>query len=174
MLPRAIANALQLPKLGAAEFTATKFDTAEVKVKFGNHLLRFIAEDHPRSLWTQVFYNCLSMTFSHIAEHNSGGFWNTWFATTADHIGFLQNIATHPCWGDPAYTYSDIEKVVRARVIKSGVIAWKEKVLAAERRNRELVELTRLKSIYENSPPPAAEPLPAALTQILTQADLFS
>jgi hypothetical protein len=174
MLPRAIANALQLPKLGAAEFAATKFDTAEVKVKFGNHLLRFIAEDHPRSLWTQVFYNRLSMTFSHIAEYNSGGFWNTWFATTADHVGFLQNIATHPCWGDPAYTYSDIEKVIKARVLKSRVIAWKEKVRAKERKNQDLAELARLKSIYETSSLPASVPLPAALAQKPAQIDLFS
>jgi hypothetical protein len=114
------------------------------------------------------------MTFSDIAHYNKLGFWETFFENTADYVQFLQNIATHPFWGDPAYTYSDIEKVARARVIKSGVIAWKENVLVAERRNRELVELTRLKSIYENSPAPADEPLPAALTQILTQADLFS
>ena len=169
-----MSQAGELPKLAAGSLIATKWSTTEEKAKFGNHLLRFISEDHPPNLWTNIFYNRLSMTFSNIAHTNKLGFWETFFENTADYVQFLQNIATHPFWGDPAYTYSDIEKVARARVIKSGVIAWKEKVLAAERRNRELVELTRLKSIYENSPAPAAEPLPAALTQILTQADLFS
>jgi hypothetical protein len=171
MLPRAISTALQTPRLNAEDFKATKFDPAEVKAKFGNHLLRFIGENHPRNLFTDVFYNRLSMTFSNIAHYNKHGFWETFFESTTDYIRFLQNIARHPCWGDPAYTYSDVEQIVRARVKKSGVIEWQERLLVAEIKNRDLAELARLKAIYEQSPETL---LPAAPTQNLTQTDLFS
>ncbi len=173
MLPPAIANAVRLPKLEPADFKATKWDTAEVKVKFGNHLLRFIAEDYPKFLWTNVFYNRLALTFSNIAHYNSHGFWITFFESTTDHIQFLRNIARHPCWGDPEFTYSDIERAVRARVIKSGIIPWKERILAEERKNMDLRELARLKLLYEQSPARPADPLPAAPPQTMTQIDLF-
>ena len=74
------------------------------------------------------------MTFSNIAHYDSMGFWMTWFDTTADQIGFLKNIAQCPCWGDPSFTYSDIEKVIKARIRKAGVIEWKERLLAEERK----------------------------------------
>jgi hypothetical protein len=178
MLPRAISTALQIPKLNAADFKATKFDTAEVKAKFGNHLLRFIAEEYPPHLWTKVFYNRLSMTFSNIAHYNQLGFWETWFETTADQIEFLQNIAKYPCWGDPEFTYSDVEKVIRARVRNSDVIAWKERILAEERKKRDLAELARLKSVYEEKSFPDAisesqARSPAAPVRT-HQTDLFS
>jgi hypothetical protein len=174
MLPRALAAALQFPKLEAADFTATKFNTAEEKAKFGNHLLRFIAEDHPRALWTKIFYNRLSMTFSNIAHYDSNGFWETWFTTTAEQIEFLQNIVRHPCWGDPAFTYSDVEQVVRSRVKRSGIIAWKQRILADEHKKKDLAELTRLKSIYEPDTAPLSDVPPAALNFAMTQTDLFS
>ena len=174
MLPRALAAALQIPKLEAAEFTATKFDTAEEKTKVGNHLLRFIAEDYPRALWTKAFYNRLSMIFSNIAHYDSNGFWETWFTTTAEQIEFLQNIVRHPCWGDPAFTYSDVEIVVRSRVRHSGIIAWKQRILADEHKKKDLAELTRLKSIYERDTAPLSDVPPAVLNLVMTQTDLFS
>ena len=174
MLPRALAAALQIPKLEAANFTATKFDTSAEKSKFGNHLLRFIAEDHPRALWTKAFYNRLSMIFSNIAHYDSNGFWETWFTTTAEQIEFLQNIVRHPCWGDPAFTYSDVEQVVRSRVKRSGIIAWKQKIHAEESKKKDLSELTRLKSIYEPDTAPLSEVPPVVLNVAMSQTDLFS
>jgi hypothetical protein len=174
MLPRAITAALQIPKLDAATFTATKFDTAEEKTKFGNHLLRFIAEDYPCASWTKTFYSRLSMTFSNIAHHDLNGFWETWFTTTAEQIEFLQNIVRHPCWGDPAFTYSDVEIVVRSRVKHSGIIAWKQRILADEHKKKNLAELTRLKSIYEPETAPLSDVAPAVINLAMTQNDLFS
>lgn len=174
MLPRAIAAALQFPKQETADFTATKFDSSEDKAKFGNHLLRFIAEDCPPALWTKIFYNRLSNIFSNIAHYDSHGFWRTWFETTADQICFLENIAQHPCWGDPAFTYSDVERLIKARVIKSGVIAWKHKMLAGERKKNDLAELARLKALYEPGTGAAFIPDPVAASPTMTQIDLFS
>lgn len=174
MLPRAIATALQLPKLEAETFTETQWGTAEEKAKFGNHLLRFIAEDFPASLWSKVFYNRLHLTFSNIAHYNQAGFWSSWFETTTDQIGFLQNIAQYPCWGDPAFTYSDVETAIKARVIKSGVISWKHGILADERKKRDLAELARLKGIYEaDTGPPRVAPA-IVVDPAMTQTDLFS
>jgi hypothetical protein len=174
MLPRAIAAALQLPKLDAADFTATKFDSPEDKAKFGNHLLRFIAEDFPATLWTKAFYNRLHLTFSNIAHYDQLGFWETWFETTADQVGFLQNIAQYPCWGDPAFTYSDAEEAIRARVTKSAVIAWKQKILAEECKRNDLAELARLKELYEPETATTLSQIPATASSAMTQIDLFS
>lgn len=174
MLPRAIAAALQFPKLDAAGFTATKFDSSEDKTKFGNHLLRFIAEDFPATLWTRVFYNRLQLTFANIAHYNQLGFWETWFETTADQVGFLQNIAQYPCWGDPGFTYSDVEEAIKARVKISEVIAWKQKILADERKKKDLTELARLKELYEPEAATPLSPIPATASSAMTQIDLFS
>ncbi|GLR66910.1 hypothetical protein GCM10010909_15900 [Acidocella aquatica] len=174
MLPRAIAAALQLPKLDAADFTDTKFDTAEVKAKFGNNLLRFIAEDFPKTLWTKAFYRRLSMIFSNIAHYNEHGFWETWFETTADQIEFLLNIAQYPCWGDPAFTYSDVETIIGKRVKTCGVIAWKQKLLVEERKKKDLAQLARLKEIYEPETVAPLSLLQVAASSDMTQTDLFS
>jgi hypothetical protein len=178
MLPRAIAAALQLPKLEAADFTATKFDMAEVKSKFGNHLLRFIAEDFPASLWNAAFYRRLSHTFGNIAHYNSAGFWNSCFETSNDQIEFLETIARFPCWGSAAFTYSDVERVIRARVANSGVIAWKPKILSDERKKQDLAELARLKSLYEpeiTASESQHRDAASAITHMaMTQTDFFS
>jgi hypothetical protein len=174
MLPRAIATALQFPKLEAVDFTATKFDSSVDKTKFGNHLLRFIAEDFPKTLWTKVFYRRLSMIFSNIAHYNEHGFWETWFETTADQIDFLQNIAHYPCWGDPAFTYSDVETIIGKRVKNCGVIAWKQKLLVEDRKKKDLAQLARLKEIYEPENVPPLSQLPVAASPDMTQIDLFS
>ena len=136
--------------------------------------MRFIAEDFPKTLWTKVFYRRLSMIFSNIAHYNEHGFWETWFETTADQIDFLQNIAHYPCWGDPAFTYSDVETIIGKRVKNCGVIAWKQKLLVEDRKKKDLAQLARLKEIYEPENVPPLSQLPVAASPDMTQIDLFS
>ena len=49
MIPPAIVRALTNPPLDASDFTPTKWDTGEDKARFGNALLKFIANDCPRT-----------------------------------------------------------------------------------------------------------------------------
>jgi hypothetical protein len=60
---RTIPHALRTPSFRDSEFTPTEWSSAADKAWFGNHLLRFIAEDFPPILSTKRFYNHLSMTF---------------------------------------------------------------------------------------------------------------
>ena len=62
-------SALLRPPCTAAEFTATKWDSAEKKAEFANKLCKFIAADFKESLFTKAFYERLSMTFGHIAHY---------------------------------------------------------------------------------------------------------
>jgi hypothetical protein len=178
MIPRAIAATLKLPPLTSELFTPTKWASGEDKAKFGNHLLRFIAEDFPPGLWRKELYQRLSNCFSNIAHYNIHGFWETWFTSTRVQIEFLENIARYPCWGDAAWTFCDVEAAVKARIKPSGILDWKRDLLRGEVRIQDLAELARLRAIYETpSPPgtqinhPAATPLPTVARQ---QADLFA
>ena len=62
-------GALLRPRFQPDEFTATKWDTAEVKAKFANDLCRFMAADFKESLFTKALYQRLSMCFGHIAHY---------------------------------------------------------------------------------------------------------
>jgi hypothetical protein len=154
MIPRAISAVLRLPHLTDDLFRPTQWASAEEKAKFGNHLLRFIAEDFPLGLWRNPFYERLSNSFSSIAHYNIRGFWDTWFTTTSDQIAFLENIARHYCFSDAAWTFSDVEHIVKARVRGSGIIDWKRKILAEETKRHDLAEFDRLRKLYD----PAASP----------------
>lgn len=151
--PREIQKALREPPLTASQFTSTEFDDAATKAKFGNRLLRFIAEDFPKQMWNKAFYKRLSMTFGHIAHYNEHGFWGTFFDSRRDKIDFLGQTQSYPCWGDPAFTYSDVEKVVVKRLKDSGALAHHKALLAQNVETAERAEYARLAAKY--GPPPA-------------------
>ncbi len=153
MLSAALTRALTTPAFVAADFVPTQWDTAEQKAKFANALLAFIAQDFPRSKFHESFYRRLSNTFGHIACYNRDGFCERFFLTAGDKLAFLDQCVTWPCHGDPAYTYSDVERAVAARLRKSQIVAILSSQIAVERRRRELALLSELKARYE----PAAE-----------------
>ena len=105
----------------ASQFVATKWDSAEDKAKFANHFVRFIKSGFKETLFYNWFYTRLSMCNSHIAHYNKTGFYDTWFAETSFQNNFLQKWADFTCYGDPTYTYSDVEKVLKD---------WVQKLLA--------------------------------------------
>jgi hypothetical protein len=104
------------------QFTPTEFSTAEDKAKFANHFVRFVESGFKESLFPKWFYTRLSMTFGHIAHYNRNGFYETWFANTDKQMEFLQHTMRYPCYGQPEYTYCDVEEAL---------IYWLEKRLAA-------------------------------------------
>ena len=59
------------------------------------------------------FYTRLSMCFHHIAHYNQYGFYTTWFEEEEDRQEFIERIKNMSIYGDPEYTYSDVEKVLQ-------------------------------------------------------------
>lgn len=169
-----ILAAFQLPLLTAEQFTATKFDSAAAKADFGNQLLAFIAEDFPRKRFTLKFYRILCQHFGMIAHYDQHGFWAEYFTSTADKLRFLEEVSTHPCWGDPAFTFSDLERVVVARIRAAGLVARLRDALARETEAAERALLNRLQARYQPEKAPVTElPRPRPADWASDQPSLF-
>jgi hypothetical protein len=122
MLPAATIRALTTPTFTAAEFTPTQWDSAEDKARFANALMKFIVHEFPRQSFTKPFYRRLSNTFGHIAHHNLDGFYTVFFERDADKVVFLEQILSWPHFGDPTFTFSDVERAVKRRLRAAKVI----------------------------------------------------
>ena len=107
-------------KFTADQFVASHGDTAEAKAKFANHMVRFILGGFKQTLFPKWFYTRLSMSFGHIAHTNIHGFYATWFCDTKSKREFIENIREWPCYGQPEYTYSDVERALRSWVSGDG------------------------------------------------------
>ena len=95
------------------QFVPTKWNTAEDKAKFANHLLRFIESGYNENLFYKWFYRRLSMCFMHISHFDKHSFYATWFSDEKRQRAFIKNILKFPCYGDPTWTYSDVEKAIQ-------------------------------------------------------------
>lgn len=153
---------------------AARFDGAEAKAALGNQLLAFIAEDFPRRCFTLSFYRVLCQHFGMIAHYDSHGFWAEYFTTTADKLRFLEELTAHPCWGDPAWTFSDLERAVIARLRSAGLVARLRLVLARETETTERALLNELQARYQPEKPSVAVPArPRAAEWASDQPSLF-
>jgi hypothetical protein len=65
----------------------------------------------------------------------------------------LQNTLSWPCWGDPTFTYSDVERAIKQEVRARNYLALYELKAAEELRIAEMAVLTRLEAKYR---PPAS------------------
>jgi hypothetical protein len=166
MLPAATIRALTIPAFTAAEFTPTQWDSAEDKAKFANALMKFIADEFPRRSFTKSLYQGLSNTFGHIAHHNLDSFYAVFFERDADKVVFLEQTLSWPHFGDPAFTFSDVERAVKRRLRAAKVIDIFRLLDADVTRRRELATLARLQEKYETRTPPP-DPAP-------TGSQLFS
>jgi len=110
----------------AHEFTPTKFRTADEKAKFANHFFRFVDSNFAANLFTQKFYERLSNTFGHIAHCSKAGFYEEFFCNAADQLRFLEVIAKWPCHGDPAWTFSDVERAIQKEVARQHLVERQE------------------------------------------------
>jgi len=98
----------------ASQFVATQWEGPEQKAKFANHFVHFIESGYNANLFHKWFYTRLSNTFGHIAHYNVFGFYDTWFSDREKQKHFLRHTLNSGGYGDPAYTYSDVEKVLKA------------------------------------------------------------
>jgi hypothetical protein len=154
------APALLRPPFNAAMFTPTKWNSAEDKAAFANSLARFIASDFSHALLTEKLYARLSQCFGHIAHYDRGGFIAEFLVDTTTKIRFLEQTMRHPCYGDPAFTHSDVEDSMIARLRACGILAFYRALLATEVEARERRLLADLRAKYEGLPAinPAAPP----------------
>lgn len=144
MLPAATIRALMNPAFTAAEFTPTQWASAEDKAKFANALMKFIANEFPRQSFTRSLYQRLSNTFGHIAHTNVDGFEQT---------------LSWPHFGDPTFTFCDVERAVKRRLRAARVIDIFRLLEADATRRRELGTLARLQEKYGvRTPPPDLAP----------------
>ena len=167
-----------------SEFVPTKFSTAQDKADFGNTFLHFIELEWARTAFSKSFYNRLSMCFSHIAHTDRAGFYETWFTSDANRLEFLRHTLQWPCWGDPEYTFCDVERAIQQEIRKRNYLARYELRAAEAVRSGEMETLKRLEAKYRtvathqtdadsapSIPPAAAQE--AARTRMPVQASLF-
>ncbi len=132
----------------ADQFTATQWEGADQKAKFARQFIAFVESDFAKDKFPVWFYRRLSMTFGHIAHFNQHGFFETFFTSTEDKVKFLRQTVRHTCYGDPAWTYSDVEKALKKWVMENAVLFKHENRLADEHEAAERAELARLKGKY--------------------------
>ena len=130
------------------QFTPTQWSTSIDKALFAKQFVRFVQSDFAEKHFTKKFYQRLSSTFGHIAHYNRGGFWDTFFTTTAYKVRFLEMAVQYPCYGDPAWTFSDVERAVQAWLKAEGTLERYQQQLADEIEAAELALLARLQQKY--------------------------
>jgi hypothetical protein len=133
-------------------FTPTQWQSADDKARFAKQFIRFVQSDFSMKQFPKTFYVRLSMTYGHIAQYNQHGFFDTFFATTEGKVRFLRMTLQHPCRGDPAWTFSDVERGLQAWLRENDVLAKYENRLAQEQEAQERAELARLTAKYGNQP----------------------
>jgi hypothetical protein len=131
-----------------SQFTPTKWDTAEDKVRFAQQFVRFVQSDFAAHHFTDRFYRRLCSTFGNIAHYNRQGFWDEFFTRTADKVRFLEQTLQHPCYGDPTWTYSDVERALQAWLQAEGTLDQYRRRLAEETEAAERAQLARLQAKY--------------------------
>ncbi len=97
----------------ANEFTNTQWSTAQEKADFANKLREFIYSDYNKRKFTKALYRRLSQCFGHIAHYNQHGFWQVWFEDVDKQREFEQHMQRYRPYGDPAWTYVDVEKAIQ-------------------------------------------------------------
>jgi len=131
-----------------SQFTPTKWETAKDKAAFANRFVRFVQSDVSAKHFTEKSYRRLSNTFGHIAHYNRGGFFETFFTTTADKVRFLEMTLRWSWGGDPAWTYSDVERALQEWLQASGLLEKYRQSLAEETEAWERGQLARLQAKY--------------------------
>jgi hypothetical protein len=168
-----------------SEFQPTKFSTAQDKADFGNAFFHFIEPEWVRTAFTKSFYNRLSTCFSHIAHYDAAQFYETWFTSDADRLRFLRHTLVWPCWGDPEFTFCDVERAIQQEILKRNYFAQYELRAAEAVRSVEMEILKQLEAKYRTVASPAADedservapaiapPQAEGTTRLPVQASLF-
>ncbi len=135
-------------KFSPSQFTATKFETQEDKAEFANRFVKFVESGYNPNIFTKKFYNRLSMCFGHIAHYNQAGFYDEFFTTPQGRLDFARITEGREIYGDPAYTDSDVEKVVQEWAREYSMVEKAQAELNAFVELTERAEFIRLQAKY--------------------------
>jgi hypothetical protein len=158
----------------AQEFTPTKFRSADEKAKFANHFFRFVTSNFAETLFTQAFYDRLSNTFGHIAHTSKAGFYDEFFRSAEDQLRFLDQVVKWPCHGDPAWTFSDVERAIQKEVARQHLVEIQELRVDASAQHAD-VTISHC-SRPRHGAPAASLPIAAAIsaeTRASVQSELW-
>lgn len=110
----------------SGKFIATEWATPLVKADCLLWLQAFMGNGCGKSMWHKKAYRNLSQhLFGHIAHYNMDGFWHTWFEKeTQCHI-WVDNIAERTVYGDPAWTWSDVEAAIKIWLAADYVLPYR-------------------------------------------------
>jgi hypothetical protein len=133
-----------------SQFIPTKWSTAEDKARFGNTFLHFVESDFARSIFAEKLYSRLSKCFSHIAYYNCSQFYEEWFSSLSAQVRFLEHTLRFPCYGDPEFAFSDVEREIQREVRNRNYLARYQLRLAEEQRAAELTLLQHLEGKYRS------------------------
>ena len=147
-LPQGIVRALRDRMPDAKDFTPTKFQPAASKAWFVGHCVKFISADFPRHQFTRRFYGQMIHCFGFIAMYDENGFWTEYFTTNAGKIEFLQQMLSHPCYGDSCHTFSDAEREIIKRLRQTNVLGFYKQRLGIEQDAADRAELARLVPLH--------------------------
>jgi hypothetical protein len=111
-------------------------------------------------------------------------FYETWFTSDTDRLEFLRHSLQWPCWGDPEFTFCDVERAIQQEIRKRNYLARYELRTAEAVRSAEMETFKRLEAKYRTvaSHQPDADSAPtipqataqeAARTRMPVQASLF-
>jgi hypothetical protein len=128
----------------AEQFKPTQWNTAQDKADFANQFVRFVEGGFSASEFAPDFYSRLSQTFGHIAHFDRGTFFKTFFTCSADKLKFLAQTVEHESFGDPAFTFCDVERALRDWVIESKMIDRVAQTAINARNRAEREQLNRL------------------------------
>ena len=72
-----------------------------------------------------------------------------WFSSLAAQVRFLKHTLRFPCYGDPEYTFSDVERAIQREISNRNYLARYELRLAEEQQATDLALLRQLESKYK-------------------------
>lgn len=105
------------------QFTSTQWATADEKAKWAKKFIRFVEGGFKAKAFTKPIYDRLSNMFHHIAHFNRTGFYSVWFTTEQQRRAFMKRLREHTPMGDPAHTWSDVERALQA-YFKANPTQW--------------------------------------------------
>lgn len=101
---------IEYPAPRDMRFTPTEFTSEQGKKNFAAKFVSFVSNGFREKDFSISFYRRLSMCFGHIAHYDRNGFYDTWFSSKERQKDFIAHCLSWECYGDPAYTFSDVEK----------------------------------------------------------------
>lgn len=137
------------------QFMPTTWDTARDKARFADQFVRFVTRGFQKSDFPKWFYRQLSNTFGHIAHYNQHGFFSEFFENDKGKVEFVKQTLEWPCWGDPQFTYSDVECALKAWLRMSDIPQQVEHARRQALEKAERAMLQHLKTKYEHHEEPA-------------------